>query len=224
MVMADPAKVAVYCDSYLTSSAANDLASSVFGTVVVPVHEAGDEMLRQNLQRLDGKNVLFAIKKRVDGALVHSAIRYYGVDGVDLELASIVLELADFVAAMNKLVVASPSAQPELWVEMLQASRTRMSWWNLQLYNGADYAAWVRAIVQSGVMTSERAQSFVVPGYKLTWSTPDSVALDLQGLKDYAPSVDGVFLRSYEQMKPRAAEWTRAIGSALGRPRTILAS
>ena len=222
--MADPAKVAVYCESYLTSSAASELASSVFGTVVIPFHEAGDEMLRQNIQRLDGKNVLFAIRKRVDGALVHSAIRYYGADGADFELASGALELADSIAAMNKLVVASPSAQPELWVEMLQASRLRMSWWNLQLYNGADYAVWVRAIVQSGVMTSERAQSFVVPGYKLTWSTPDSVTHDLQGLRDYAPAVDGVFLRSYEQMKPRAAEWARAIGSGLGEPRTILAS
>ena len=222
--MADPAKVAVYCDSYLTSSAANDLASSVFGTVVVPFHEAGDEMLRQNIQRLDGKNVLFAIRKRIDGATLESAIRYYPVDGVELELGSSVLELADSVAALDKLVVASPSNQPELWVEMLQAARVRMSWWNLQLYNGADYAAWVGAIVESGVMSAERAQSFVVPGYKLTWSTPDSVALDLQGLKDCAPSVDGVFLRSYEQMKPRSAEWAKAIGTGLGAPRTILAS
>jgi hypothetical protein len=222
--MADPAKVAVYCDSYLTSSAANDLAASVFGTVVVPFHEAGDEMLRQNIQRLGGKNVLFSIRKRVDGAALERAIRYYDADGVEVDLGSSVLEVADLLAATGKLVVASPSAQPDLWVEVLQAARVRMSWWNLQLYNGADYGVWVRAIVESGIMTGERAQSFVVPGYKLTWSTPDSVALDLQGLKDYAPAVDGVFLRSYEQMKPRAAEWAKAIGAGLGEPRTILAS
>ena len=56
--MADPRKVAVYCQGYLTSSAANELAAGTFGTVIVPYHDAGDEMLRQNIQRMDGKNVL----------------------------------------------------------------------------------------------------------------------------------------------------------------------
>ena len=154
---------------------------------------------------------------------MESAIRYYDVDGVELELGSDVVELSGWVAAMDKLVVASPADQPELWIDTLHAAGARMSWWNLQLYNGADYAAWVCAIVECGAMTSEQAQRFVVPGYKLTWSTPDSVAHDLRGLKEYAPAVDGVFLRSYEQMKPRAAEWATAVASGLG-SRTVLAS
>ena len=216
--MADPRKVAVYCQSYLTSSAANELEAGTFGTVILPYHDAGDEMLRQNIQRLNGKNVLFSIDRRCDRATLESAIRYYAVDGVDLDLASSAVEITDWVAAMDKMVIASPSDQPELWTEILQAVGARMSWWNLQLYNGADYAAWIRAIVASGVMPSELAQNFVVPGYKLTWSTPDSVAHDLEGLSAYA-SIDGVFLRSYEEMTARAAEWAKAIWSGLGASR-----
>ena len=213
--MADPRKVAVYCQSYLTSSAANELATGTFGTVILPYHDAGDEMLRQNIQRLNGKNVLFSIHRQCDRAALESAVRYYAVDGVDLELASSAIEITEWVSAMDKMVIASPSDQQELWTEVLQAVGTRMSWWNLQLYNGADYAAWVCAIVARGVMPSELAQRFVVPGYKLTWSTPDSVAHDLEGLSAHA-SIDGVFLRSYEQMTPHAAEWTKAIWSGLG--------
>jgi hypothetical protein len=65
-------------------------------------------------------------------------------------------------------------------------------------------------------MRNDHAQSFLVPGYKLTWSTPKSVTHDLQGLKDYAPCLDGVFLRSYDEWKPRAEEWTKAIANGLG--------
>jgi hypothetical protein len=217
--MADPRKVAVYCQGYLTSNAANELAAGTFGTVILPYHDAGDDMLRQNIQRIDGKSVLFAIDRRIDRAALESAIRYYAVDGVDLEPASSAVEITEWVAGMDKTVIASPSDQPELWIEVLQAAGARMSWWNLQLYNGADYGTWVCAIVASGVMPSELAQSFVVPGYKLTWSTPESVAHDLEGLSAYAPWIDGVFLRSYEEMAPRAAEWTKAIWSGLGASR-----
>jgi hypothetical protein len=214
--MADPAKVAVYCDSYLTSTAASELAASIFGTVILPLHDAGDAMLRQNIRRLEAKNVLFSIDCRCSREKLEHAIRYYDVDGVDLERGADVVETAQWVAAMGKLVIASPSEQPDAWIETLQWAR--MSWWNLQLYNGADYAAWVGAIVSSGAMSSEAAQSFVVPGYKLTWSTPDSVAHDLQGLRHYAAAVDGVFLRSYDEMRFRATEWVDAIS------RTVLAS
>jgi len=34
--MADPNKVAVYCDSYLTHDAATELAAGAYGTVVLP--------------------------------------------------------------------------------------------------------------------------------------------------------------------------------------------
>ena len=218
--MADPRKVAVYCESYLTSSAANELAAGELGTVIVPYHDAGDAMLRQNILRLGGgKCVLFSVDRRRDKAALESAIDYYGIDGIDLELGSSVIEMTDCVAAMDKLVIASPSDQPEHWIEILQAVGPRMRWWNLQLYNGADYAAWVQAIVESGIMPSELAQSFVVPGYKLTWSTPDSVAHDLEGLSAYAPWLDGAFLRSYEEMHPRAGEWTKAVWSGLGASR-----
>jgi hypothetical protein len=219
--MADAAKLTVYCDSYLTSTAATELASSVFGTVILPLHDPGDVMLRQNIQRLEGKNVLFSIRHRCGREKLESAIRYYGVDGVDLELGANIAEFAHWVAAMDKLVIGSPSDQPDVWIDALRAP---MSWWNLQLYNGADYAAWVSAIVAADAMSAEQAQRFVVPGYKLTWSTPASVAHDLEGLRDYAPAVEGVFLRTYEQMQPRAAEWAQAITASLGAPRTILAS
>jgi hypothetical protein len=214
--MADAAKVAVYCDSYLTSTAASELAASVFGTVILPLHDAGDAMLRQNIRRLGGRNVLFSIDCRCGREKLENAIRYYDVAGVDLEHGADVVNTARWVTAMDKLVIASPSERPEAWIEALRPAR--MSWWNLQLYNGADYAAWVGAIASSGAMSIEEARSFVVPGYELTWSTPDSVAHDLDGLREYAAAVDGVFLRTYEQMRPRAAEWTRAIA------RTILAS
>ena len=70
--MADPRKVTVYCESYLTSSAANDLAAGAFGTVVLPYHDAGDDMLRQNIQRMNGKSVLFSIRRRCEPRSVDS--------------------------------------------------------------------------------------------------------------------------------------------------------
>jgi hypothetical protein len=219
--MPDAAKLTVYCHSYLTSTAANELAASVFGTVVIPLHDPGDAMLRQNIQRLGEKHVLFSIAGRCSRETLESAIRYYGVDGVDLESDANIDDVAQWAAAMRKIVVGSPSDRLDRWIGAL---RTPMSWWNLQLYNGADYAAWVGAIVASGAMSGEQAQRFVVPGYKLTWSTPASVAHDLEGLRDYAPFVDGVFLRTWEEMQPRAVEWTQAITSGLGAARTILAS
>jgi hypothetical protein len=214
--MADPRKVAVYCDRYLTSSAATELAAATFGTIVLSFAEAGDETLRQNIRRLGKKSVFLAIDQRRDRAAVENAIRYYAADGVELELGANVLEITDWVVAMGKTVIAAPADQPERWLDILRSAGPRMSWWNLQLYQGADYAAWVHALVESGLMRGDLAQSFVVPGYKLTWSTPDSIAHDLQGLKDYAPSLDGVVLRSYDEMQPRADEWMKAISNGLG--------
>jgi len=237
--MADPRKVAVYCDSYLTSGAANELAAGAFGTVVLPYHDAGDDMLRQNIQRLKSEgmvqNVLFSIGGDYRAIIVNKAqfktnlakaMADYGIDGIDLDpeevgpkYFDVVMELTVWAAAMDKIVIASPSDQPQLWVAVLNAAGSRMSWWNLQLYNGADYGAWVCAIVESGTMPSELAQSFVVPGYKLTWSTPHAVAHELDTLKYNAAWVDGVFLRSYEELRPRAAEWSKAIWSGLGTSR-----
>lgn len=214
--MSDRRKVAVYCDSYMTSDAATDLAAGTFGTIVMPFREAGDELLRQNIQRLDGKSVFFSIDHPCKRSAIESAMRYYAADGVELELGANVLEITDWVVAMDKTVIASPSNHPERWLSILRSAGPRMSWWNLQMYEGADYAVWVGALVASGLMRGDRAQSFLVPGYKLTWSTPQSVAHDLQWLKDYAPWLDGVFVRSYDQLKPRAEEWMTAISNGLG--------
>ena len=214
--MSERRKIAVYCDSYFTSDAAMDLAAGTFGTIVLPFREAGDEMLRQNIRRLGDKSVFFSIDYPCKRTAIESAIRYYAADGVELQLGANVLEITDWVVAMDKTVIASPSDHPERWLDILRSAGPRMSWWNLQMYQGADYAAWVCSLVESGLMHSDRAQSFLVPGYKLTWSTPQSVAHDLQGLKDYAPCLDGVILRSYDELKPRAEEWMKAIANGLG--------
>lgn len=124
---------------------------------------------------------------------------------------------------MGKMITAAPAAQPQFWVEVLKATGPQMSWWNLQLYllscRAPDYGAWVCAIVESGAMPSELAQSFVVPGYNVAWSTPDAVAYELQGLKQTAAWLDGVFLRRYQDVQPRAGEWAKAVWSGLGTSR-----
>lgn len=234
--MADPNKVTVYCDSYLTSDTASDLAHAGFGTVILAVPAANDEMLRQNIFRLksDGmvRNVLFSLRGDYRAILgnkvpfkssLAAAMDYYGIDGVDLdpETASpryfdLVVELTGWVAATARMVTASPSAEPAFWAEVLKATDATMGWWNLQLSNGADYLSWVCAVVESGAMPSEAAQSFVVPGYNVGWSAPATIALELQGLKEIAAWLDGAHLRRYEEMKGRACDWGKAIWSGLG--------
>ena len=237
--MADPNKVAVYCDSYLTHDVAAELAGGAYGTVVLPYHDANDEMLRQNIQRLKSEgivnNVLFSIGGDYKAIIVNKpafksalaeAIGYYGIDGVDLDpepagakIFDVVVELTAFVASMGKMVTAAPSEHPQFWIEVLKATGPQMAWWNLQLYDGADYGAWVCAIVESGAMPTEVAQNFVVPGYNVAWSTPDAVAYELQGLKQLAAWLDGAFLRRYEDVRPRGAEWAKAVWSGLGTSR-----
>ena len=237
--MADPNKGAVYCDSYLTHDVAAELAGGAYGTVVLPYHDANDEMLRQNIQRLKSEgivnNVLFSIGGDYKAIIVNKsafkselarAIAYYGVDGVDLDpegagakIFDIVVEIVAFVSSMGKMVTAAPSEHPQFWIEVLKATGPEMNWWNLQLYNGADYGAWVCAIVESGAMPTEVAQSFVVPGYNVAWSTPDAVAYELQGLKQLAAWLDGAFLRRYEDVRPGRAGWAKAVWSGLGTSR-----
>src|SRR5438093_1119654 len=134
--MADPNKVTVYCDSYLTSGAANELAAGAFGTVVLPFPDASDEMLRQNIQRLKSEgmvsNVLFSVRgdlAKVDQAAMAKAIAYYGIDGIDLEPEEVsakhfypIVELIAWASSMDKMVTAAPAGQPQVWVEVLQAS------------------------------------------------------------------------------------------------------
>jgi len=238
--MADPNKVTVYCDSYLTSTAATDLANGPYGTVVLPLAEANDEMLRQNIQRLKSeglvRNVLFALRGDYRAVIVNKpaykaelakSLAYYGADGVDLDpeeagpkYFDLIVELTAFVASLGKMVIASPSSHPQFWAEVLKTTGTQMSWWNLQLYHGCDYGAWVCAIVESGAMPSEVAQSFVVPGYHVAWSTPDAVAYEIEGLRLLAGYLEGVFLRRYEDLQSRGAEWARAVWSGLGTSRS----
>ena len=215
--MADPNKVTVYCDSYLTSSAAGQLANGAFGTVVLPLPRVDDEMLRLNIRRLKSglvRNVLFSLRGDEERSAVAHAIEYYAADGADL--SEPVAEMVGFVASMGKLIVGSPSSEQDLWIEALKATGRQMSWWNLQLNHACEYAGWVCAIVASGAMRSEAAQSFVVPGYHAAWSTPEYVAYDIEGLRLSAAFLDGVFLRRYEDLVPRAAEWSRAVWSGLG--------
>jgi hypothetical protein len=133
--MSERRKIAVYCDSYLTSDAAIDLAEGAFGTIVLPFREAGDEMLRQNIRRLGGKSVFFSIDHPCKRAAIESAIRYYTADGVELQLGANVLEITDWVVAMDKTVIASPSDHPERWLAILRSAkgpttpRGSARWW-----------------------------------------------------------------------------------------------
>jgi hypothetical protein len=237
--MADPNKVTVYCDSYLTSTTASELANGAWGTVVLPLTDADDEMLRQNIQRLKSeglvRNVLFSVagdyravivNKSAYKAALAKAIGYYGIDGVELDpedagpkYFDVVVELTSFVASMGKMVIAAPSSNPQFWVEVLKATGHQMSWWNLQLTHGCDYGAWVAAIVESGAMPSEVAQSFVVPGYLVQWSTPDATEYEIESLRLLAAYLDGVFLRRWQDVQPRAAQWAKAVWSGLGMTR-----
>jgi hypothetical protein len=89
-----------------------------------------------------------------------------------------------------------------------------MRWWNLQLGNRCEYAAWIAAIAESGVMSAEEAREFVVPGYRASCSTPEFVAYDIEGIRLLAGGIGGVFLRRYEDVRPRAADWARAVALA----------
>lgn len=237
--MADPNKVTVYCDGYLTSGTASELAAGAYGTVILPLPLVDDEMLRQNIQRLKEtqivRNVLFGLRGNFRAVIVNKAahksvlaqsLAYYGADGIELDpddagpkLFDVVVELTAFIASLEKKVVASPTCNPAFWVEVLKATGAQTSWWNLQLNHGCDYGAWVCALAESGALPSEVAQSFVVPGYHAAWSSPDAVAYELEGLRLGAAFLDGVFLRRWEDVKPRAAEWGKAVWNGLGTTR-----
>jgi GGDEF domain-containing protein len=83
--MADPNKVTVYCDSYLTHDVAAELAGGAYGTVVLPYHDANDEMLRQNIQRLRAEgivnNVLFSIGGDYKAIIVNKPVQERAGEG-----------------------------------------------------------------------------------------------------------------------------------------------
>jgi hypothetical protein len=207
----NPSKVTIYCDSHLTSAAATELAGGPFGTVVLPYTAATANVAKLKAEGIV-RNVLFAVRDcGVDRADLARAMDDCGIDGIDLDPDEvgpmdfeILVELTNWAASLGKIVIASPSDRPRFWIDLLEATGDHVSWWNLQLYHGADYAVWVSAAEE--IMTAEAARRFVVPGYRAAWSSPDTIARELQQW-----GADGVFIRSWEQARPRASEWAHVL-------------
>jgi len=118
------------------------------------------------------------------------------------------------------MVTAAPYQDQQFWTNVLKQTNTGgsagFSWWNLQLYGGANYGQWVNYL--KGLVPNP--QAFLVPGFKVqTGVTPSTVQGNLSQLESSYPGLDGGFIWQYENIIKAgntAAQYATAIAAGLG--------
>jgi hypothetical protein len=134
-----------------------------------------------------------------------------GIDGLDWDLevedgnyspySDLLVDLTAWANGLGMMVTAAPYQQNDFWTGVLEQTNggtsAGFSWWNLQLYGGADYPQWVGFL---GNLVSN-PQAFLVPGYNAGFgSTPDDVQQDLANTKSSYPGLSGGFIWKYESI------------------------
>jgi hypothetical protein len=124
------------------------------------------------------KNNLDQFKQTMAGVVAMTDI-----DGFDWDLEAyslaeyapyhdLLVDLTRWATGMGLTVTAAPFNYQPFWNGVLQETNgggaTGFSWWNLQLYGGADYGEWVTGL---GTMVSN-PQSFLTAGYNIAGAPP----------------------------------------------------
>jgi hypothetical protein len=149
-----------------------------------------------------------------------------GIDGIDFDLeqdyeryTELLVDLALWAVSRGLTVTAAPFENPGFWANVLrQASSGRsnpFSWWNLQIYGGAEYGSWMSHL--SGLV--DNPQSFLVPGYIVETTPPSILSGTLHGLQLSYPSLSGSYVWQYELSNSAgymAAQYAAAISRGLG--------
>lgn len=151
------------------------------------------------------------------------------IDGLDWDLEqdydqyeTLLAELTQWANGLGMMVTAAPYQDHRFWTDLLKQTNTGgsagFSWWNLQLYGGADYPDWVEYLQQ----LVPGPEAFLVPGYSVSQgTTPADVQSYLGQLQASSPALDGGFIWQYEDMATQgytAEQYATAIATGLGGP------
>jgi len=165
---------------------------------------------------------LTQFKKTMAGVQAMTAI-----DGFDWDLeenysqfGALLVDLTQWTNSLGMMVTAAPYEEMSFWTSVLKRTNTGgstgFSWWNLQLYGGADYPDWVSGL--QGLVPNP--QSFLVPGYSVDQgSSPSDVRTNLQQLQSSSPGLDGGFIWKYESIAHAGyttPQYANAISTGLG--------
>jgi hypothetical protein len=149
------------------------------------------------------------------------------IDGLDWDLeqeyekfTGLIVDLTKWANSLGMMVTAAPYQDQKFWTNVLKQTNTGgsagFSWWNLQLYGGADYGQWVTYL--KGLVPNP--QAFLVPGFNvLAGSTPSVVQSSLSQLESSYPGLDGGFIWQYENIVKggyTASQYATAIAAGLG--------
>ena len=163
-----------------------------------------------------------AFKKAIQNIVSMSGGAVNGLDW-DLEgdyeqYEDLLVDLTNWATGLGLVVTAAPYTANTAWTDVLARTNKNgpgFSWWNLQLYGGADYGSWVGYV--NGLVPSP--QSFLVPGYNIGGGvSPSDLQSQLAPLAQQYPSLDGAFIWRYEDMAPngyKTSQYAQAIAAAL---------
>lgn len=142
----------------------------------------------------------------------------WDLEGDYEQLEDLLVELTDWATSLGLLVTAAPYTDNTAWTAVLARTNKNgpgFSWWNLQLYGGANYGSWVGDV--NNLVPSP--QSFLVPGYKIAGGvSPSDLQSSLVTLEQQYPSLDGAFIWRYEDIAPngyKTSQYAQAIAAAL---------
>jgi hypothetical protein len=168
------------------------------------------------------QNNLTLFKKTIAGVQTMT-----NIDGLDWDLeqdygkfTGLIVDLTQWANSLGMMVTAAPFQDQQFWTKVLKQTNTGgsagFSWWNLQLYGGADYGQWVNYL--KGLVPNP--QAFLVPGFNvLAGSTPSVVQSSLSQLESSYPGLDGGFIWQYENIIKggyTASQYAAAIAAGLG--------
>jgi hypothetical protein len=149
----------------------------------------------------------------------------YNIDGFDWDLeenyeqyTDLLVDLTRWANGLGLMVTAAPYTDNSFWTGVLQQTNTGgsagFSWWNLQLYGGANYPDWVTYL--NGLVPNPEA--FLVPGYNIVGTSPTVIQTQLSELASSSASLDGGFIWRYEDIASngyKTAQCAEAIAAAL---------
>jgi hypothetical protein len=168
------------------------------------------------------KDNLTSFQKTMNGVQAQTAINGWDWDLEQdySQFSDLMVELVQWADGQGLMTTAAPYQVMDFWTGVLKQTNTGGSqgfaWWNLQLYGGADYGAWVKGL--DGLVPDP--QSFLVPGYAVhLGATPQNVETQIAGLQGTYPHLDGGFIWQYEDIVGAgytAKEFADALCQGLG--------
>jgi hypothetical protein len=118
-----------------------------------------------------------------------------------------VTQFTNFVDDLGLIVTYCPYTFETFWVDAQNAATAAVSWWNLQVYGGADPNQWATGL--NGAKGVPDPAAFLVAGYSIDGgATPSQVQASISQAATAVPGLGGAFIWQMADIETSSGTYT----------------